>query len=277
MSKTYVLWHGGCPDGFGAAYAAWRRLGSEAEYVPVRYGEDPPAMESGSRVYILDFSYPRDVLLELNEKHVWLKVLDHHVTAEEDLEGLPFAEFDMDHSGAVMAWNHFCAGWPVPKLLRYVEDRDLWRWALPHSREINAAIASYPQDFATWDGITRLCVNEVLRSEGRAILRAQKKAVDRICAGATLIPLETGDPLGALVNTPAYVSEVGEELLKRHEEAEYAVMYHITSDGGWSFSLRSRGDFDVSKLARRYGGGGHKAAAGFRKTPHGMLALEATP
>ena len=37
----------------------------------------------------------------------------------------------------------------------------------------------------------------------------------------------------------------------------------LLSDGRFQYSLRSRGDFDVSELAKKHGGGGHKGAAGF--------------
>ena len=150
---TLVLYHGDCPDGFGAAYAAWRALGDAATYLPVRHGEPPPPeAEAGpERLYLLDFAYPRATTERLAARAGSARVLDHHATAAEDLAGLPFVTIDLDRSGAVLAWEHFHPGRPVPLLLRYVEDRDLWRWELPRSREVNAALALVPFDFAAWD------------------------------------------------------------------------------------------------------------------------------
>jgi len=59
--KTQVLYHANCPDGFCAAWAAYTVFGDDAEYLPVQYGQDPPDV-AGNRVYIVDFSYKREVM-----------------------------------------------------------------------------------------------------------------------------------------------------------------------------------------------------------------------
>ena len=149
---SYVLYHGGCSDGFGAAFAAWMRLQHQAtEYIPVSYGKPMPDIPDGSDVYIVDFSYSREMLISLSER-CQVRVLDHHKTAQAGLEGLPFCTFDMDKSGAVLAWEYFHPGDDVPEILLYVQDRDLWKWKMTRSKEVNAAIASHPQDFFTWSG-----------------------------------------------------------------------------------------------------------------------------
>ena len=102
--KKLVLFHANCNDGFGAAWVAHRKFGSDAKYQPVQYGDAPPRNVEGREVYILDFSYKRDVLLALHEQAESLLVLDHHMTAKDDLEGLEFAQFDLERSGATIAW-----------------------------------------------------------------------------------------------------------------------------------------------------------------------------
>lgn len=151
----YVLYHAGCDDGFGAAWAAWLTLGRDAEYIPVNYGQDPPEIPDGARVTILDFSYPRDVLLELSKRY-YLHVFDHHKTAAQDLAGFDRATFDMTKSGARLAWEHFHPGVDVPTLVRVVESRDLWRFDEPHTRELSAWIRSYPRDFPTWNRLAEV-------------------------------------------------------------------------------------------------------------------------
>lgn len=112
MKPTFVLYHANCPDGFAAARAAWMSLGDAATYLPVSYGDPLPAIPDGSEVYIVDFSYPRPILEEL-EARCGLTVIDHHATAQEALSGLAFAHFDMSKSGAVLTWEHFHKE-PVP-------------------------------------------------------------------------------------------------------------------------------------------------------------------
>src|SRR3990167_3596264 len=146
MSKSLVLYHGNCPDGFGSAWAAWLALGDSAEYVPVQYGEAPPDV-AARKVYIVDFSYPRATLLAMNEAAESILVLDHHKTAQADLAGLDFCEFYMERSGATMTWDRLVSCGPEdrrwfnePEIVRcnavtrrfveYLTDRDLWRFML---------------------------------------------------------------------------------------------------------------------------------------------------
>jgi uncharacterized protein len=263
--KQYVLYHDPCQDGFAAAYVAWTVYGDEAEYVPVKYGNSPPAMEEGSQVLIVDFSYPRDVLEEMAHRYYPLEVLDHHKTAQEDLEGLPYATFDMNRSGAVMTWDWFYPHTEPPKLLLYVQDRDLWKWDLPDSKKFNAAIACYPKEFPVWAALVRNMELEPrnLLTQGAAILQAQGRVIEGQCKEAQL--QEIAGHMVPVVNATAHISEVGHELLERFPDCRFSASYRDTSGGLREWSLRSRGDFDVSEVAKKFGGGGHASAAGFRE------------
>lgn len=254
---TLVLYHAHCPDGFGAAWSAWRRLGDDAEYVPVRHGAPAPEVPVGSSVFLLDFCYRRAVIEAMRERAGSLLVIDHHRTAEEELAGLDCGIFDGSQSGAVLAWKHFHPDTPVPELLRYVMDRDLWRHELPHSREVSAALGSYPMDFQVWSGLSP----ERLAEEGVPIRRYQARAAGQL-ADQARIDTVAGYQV-PVANAPVLGSDVGEELLRRHPEAPFVAMYFDRSDGIRQWSLRSRPDFDVSEIARRFQNGGHRQAAGF--------------
>lgn len=259
-----VLYHSHCIDGFGAGWAAWRQLGDRAEYRPVSHDEPPPDVGDvdGRPLAILDFSYPRDTLLELADRASELRVIDHHKTAREALEGLEFCSFDMDKSGAVLAWEHFHPDEPVPELLLYVQDKDLWQWRLSGTAEIIAAIRSYPMDFARWsrwvdDWKTH---REELLEEGAAILRYEREIVNTLVEGASEQTLAGYRILA--VNAPLLQSEVANVLA---EGRPFGVAWH-EAKGRRYFSLRSReGGIDVADLARRFGGGGHARAAGFSR------------
>src|SRR3990172_3092327 len=144
-----ILYHGNCPDGTGSALAAYFKFGEDASYVAVSYGQSMPELPDGCPVYILDFSYPREVLESLKQSHPDLVVLDHHATAQKDLIGLSYAKFDMNKSGSVLSWEHFSAE-AVPEFFLYLQDRDLWKFLLPMSREVSMALRSYPMDFRFW-------------------------------------------------------------------------------------------------------------------------------
>ena len=172
QGRIYVLYHASCADGFGAAYAAWKKLGSQAKYIPVSYHEYLPDMRENSEVYILDLSYPRDVLIDLNARMKKVIVLDHHKTAQENLRGLVFAKFDMEKSGAVLAWEYFHPDKEVPILLEYVQDRDLWQWNLLNSQEVNDLIWSYDRTFEEWQKLaSKLASLPISKANTRAFAR----------------------------------------------------------------------------------------------------------
>lgn len=257
---THVLYHSNCYDGFGAAWAAWLALGRNAEYLPVTHGDSPPDLPSDARVLIVDFSYPRDELLALRDSVGSLYVLDHHKTAEAALAGLDFAHFDMAHSGAYLSWRHFWPDAEVPAFVLLLEDRDLWRFELPGSREFNAALRSYPFDFETWADISEAGVDDLM-AEGHVVLQHQDQMVEMMCEQA--VWRDVGGEVVPVVNATLYFSEVGDALCRKFPGAAFAAYYLDRADGKRQWGMRSRNGFDVSEVAKMYGGGGHAAAAGF--------------
>ena len=277
-----VIYHGpDCPDGFCSAWLIWRYYDNEADFYPTTYDMDPPDV-AGRDVLILDFSYPRDILERLYSEAASLLVLDHHRSAEAALQGLPYCRFDMERSGAQLTWDWLCEqdnevqrvairqerrrldrrGDLYPETVAYVADRDLWRWGLPNSREINAAIASLPFDFHVWADLARFGMDSY-RSEGAAILRYQSQIIAQHVKRARVEDL-AGYTV-PVVNASSLFSEIAGEL---SEGYPFAAVWFDRDDGVRQYSLRSRppDGIDVSEIARRFGGGGHFHAAGFETT-----------
>jgi oligoribonuclease NrnB/cAMP/cGMP phosphodiesterase (DHH superfamily) len=262
MSEFLVLYHAECADGMTAAWVAKQDLPYGTEFKAVTYGEAPPDV-TGRKVYILDFAYPRKTLLEMKEKAKILMVLDHHETNAEDLKDLNFCEFDMTRSGARLALNHFFpVGTKSHWLVDYSEDRDLWAWKLPASKEINACIQSYPKTMEAWDKLNDLGP-DVANAEGRGILRFIDSQVELICKEAREMYFKGHVVLG--VPTPILQSEVGEKLA---QGKPFSLTWFDRANGDRVYSLRSRGKegINVGQLAKQFpGGGGHPRAAGFSK------------
>ena len=270
-----ILFHASCQDGFGAAFAAWLKLGKEAQYIPVQYGKEPPPLGPCEHLYIFDFSYPRETLLTLGEQAKQVIVLDHHKTAEADLKDLTsvphlyeqpdthgvYAWFDQRESGATLAW-YFFHRQPVPEFFRLLRDRDLWLWELDESREFSAGLASYPYDFQLWQNFLNH-EDEIdrLKSDGDALLRGQEQRVDRAQWKVRWVDF-AGHHVPCL-NTTADISEIGESLCLRYKNAPFSLSFFVSQDARVIWSLRSRNDFDVSPIAKQFGGGGHAQAAGF--------------
>lgn len=300
--KPLVIYHADCTDGFGAAFAAWLKLGDEAEYLPMQYNKALPDWQ-GREVYILDFSFPRalmDDAFQLAKHVVWL---DHHKTAYEMWIGGLFdgtegrheqhdqvrdIVLDFDKSGALLAWEHFHPDTKVPALIRHIDDRDRWQFKLEGSKELHAALQSYkPWSFEQWrndfwspyTGDPAYFEEELERllSDGVAILRAQEQNIASMLKQARKCEIfsVTGVPFGTnpkanmrqhnfaglALNAPIHQSEIGHELA--NQSSTYGLVWYMGVDNRVKCSLRSNGEYDVSAIARTFGGGGHRNAAGF--------------
>lgn len=271
MQRT-CFYHAGCPDGLGAAWAVWRAWGPGARYLPRGHEDvvDASAYE-GQLVVFVDIAPSNEELRALAGRAAKVIVLDHHVTARERFEndlGVQNALagrghlilFDLAHSGAMLAWNHFHPDQPAPDLLRYVEDQDLWSWKLPASEEVNAALSSYPRDFETWEELAARPIAELI-AEGTPILRATRIEVERALQSAH--PVLLGSRRAEAVNASLHRSKIGHELASRAAfKLPWGVVYRVTG-ARVDISLYSIGDLDVAKVAQAYGGGGHTNASGF--------------
>lgn len=261
--KTYILHHND-PDGFGAAYSAWCKLGREnVEYIPVDYGQPMPELEDNSILYILDFSYSRDVLDALVNRMHRVLIIDHHKSAYEALHNHPNAIFDMNKSGAGLTWDYFHPNEPRPSYINYIEDADLWRFKLPGSKYVKNSL--YIIELTLEAFIEGASVPITARiSEGKVLADQIEHMIDMGVANAHIIQIDEYKMLA--VNVCVLMSEFGSYLFNcklKEYGADFAGVYYRYTDNVVKFSCRSVGDFDVSVIAKRFGGGGHKNAAGF--------------
>jgi hypothetical protein len=268
MKDKLVIYHANCPDGFTGAWLLWRAFGDEAEYRPANHGDAPPDV-AGKDVYIVDFSYPRDVLQDMHSKAASLHVWDHHKTAEENCRGLDFCTFDMDRCGSRLLFetyirDNFSGTWwhdKTREFVRYIDDNDRGVRALPNTDEVRAAYCATPFSFPQWGALVAKGCDEWVQT-GRQILGYQQLCVDQHAPTATRRRLRGCDYKVPIVNL-TFKHIVSPLLGELAEHVPFAAAFWF--DGKqWTFSLRSReGGTDVSKVAQGFGGGGHKNAAGF--------------
>jgi oligoribonuclease NrnB/cAMP/cGMP phosphodiesterase (DHH superfamily) len=271
----YVLHHTDA-DGFGAAYAAWTKYKLNAVYIPVDYGLPVPdiKLEKEDEVYILDFAF-KDRAVVNN----WLQycdnivLLDHHESAYETYKDYEKYYYSNIKCGAEMAWEYFRKRKPMPLLISYIADWDLWKWELPFSKDICNYVCSFEQGFLIWDAISfnmekhkLIYGNNEIVKEGAAITRANEKAMDRIIKNVRIAFWDDwrvnfkGNI--AVLNTNMFISEIGNRLCLENDVGFSATYYD--TDTIRKYSLRStREDVDVSKIAKFFGGGGHFHAAGY--------------
>lgn len=291
MKNPLIIYHANCADGAGAALAAWLKFGDEAEYLPALHHDEPPiqSLRGGREVYVLDFAYSKgDVrqntisMIEnttnsrLNESRPdspyagKFVLLDHHKAAFEQIGDLPFCVFDMKKSGAVMAWEYFhCSGLAanydntseesqrrIPELFRYILDRDLWQWKLPHSREISAALAASGAltDFrklipiygawetANFERFGGRSSREYLVNGGGAIMRAERVMIDQAVAMAEEIEID-------------YIHAMGDATTKKQVRALAVTAVSLQSEIGNALAIEAgrRGLDPVGVVYRRDG------------------------
>jgi hypothetical protein len=290
MTKPLCIYHAHCADGFAAAWAVRQALGAEHVDFHAADYQDPPPEVAGCDVIMVDFSYKRPVLQRMARTARSILVLDHHKSAQEDLAGLGIGAeireytwqwwieqvvpemieenreqrigvlFDTERSGAGLTWDFFHDA-ARPPLIDHVEDRDLWRFRLDNTREIMAAVMSYPYDFEEWSSLMRAPL-ECLYVSGLPILRQKAKDIGE-AIDQTMRHMVIGGHRVPVANVPkAWASDAGNILA---EGNPFAATY-FDGPKGRAFSLRSIAPdgLDVRKIAESYGGGGHPPAAGFR-------------
>ena len=268
--RNLVIYHSHCWDGLAAVWVmvgwlhtrgvAAGKAHVENTVLAAKYGDAPPDVSGYHNVYIVDFSYGRETLQDMREAvRGEFYVLDHHKTAQEALSGLDYCHFDMERSGARMAWDFCYKDEEPPWFIRLIEDRDLWKWEYPDTEAFTTWLNSQPMEFATLGQLYDGDVYDTAVAAGEAMLSYQEQMVQGIAKNARLLKLCNGDTVYA-VNTPVLSSEVGHALATEHG---MGMTWYVQNDGSVKFSIRGDGDVDVSAIAKLYGGGGHAGAAGF--------------
>ena len=275
--EALVVYHGpSCLDGLMSAAIAKMRL-PHAEFMVGVYQHEPDYDVFRDRdIFILDFSYNTEVMDKICKVAKFVVCVDHHKTAHEALKDFKRKNFifiyDVYKSGAGLTWDLFYPNELLPDIVKYVQDRDIWKWEYVETEAVTAALYSYPSKVEVMynflsAGKTQL---DQLRHEGKALIRARRLEIEKTLAYSTRIiswGLENGDIIKVpIINCPpALTSEIGNIL---SEQFPFAIMY-FDQKNYRNFSLRSSSKnpehVDVSTIASLYGGGGHKHAAGFKQ------------
>jgi oligoribonuclease NrnB/cAMP/cGMP phosphodiesterase (DHH superfamily) len=266
--KKIVLYHGsGCADGFGGAYAAWKKFGDSAEYIPLSRGEVLPVETcAGADVYFIDFVYDDPAIMAaFVSAAASVTALDHHEGVRSVTEGVPKHVFDSNRSGASIAWDFFHPGEPRPKLINHVEDDDLFRFTLADTREIITYLEVQPFDFEVWDEFAHKLDDPTAVDLMMHTARAYRDYFEKMAAiavdHAKLVSFDGHEIYFATAGpVKSLRSLVGNLLAKKKGPCSLVVSAH---PNGYGVSIRGDGSVDVSKIAAKFGGNGHPNSSGF--------------
>ncbi|MBM3281392.1 MAG: hypothetical protein FJY91_01410 [Candidatus Harrisonbacteria bacterium] len=270
VKKPAVLYHGGCEDGMTGAFAAWKKFGKRAEYFACFNREEIPkevTERKYNEVYLIDYSFIKERMEWLRDSGIKVIFIDHHVSAEKYKDFFTENVFDLTHSGAGLAFPYFHPKKTVPRFVKVVQDGDLWKGKyVEEAKFLHFYLKTQKWDFATWDKIAR----QYERAEGRKKIVAQgkylygfqEKILDDLLLEA--YPISFEGVKGWAVNAPHFfASRLGERLYEKY--GGIAIIYFDFKDQiGVSLRAKADGKIDVAKIAEKYNGGGHPAAAGFR-------------
>jgi oligoribonuclease NrnB/cAMP/cGMP phosphodiesterase (DHH superfamily) len=261
--KIAVFYHGNCRDGLGGAWAAWKKLGDKADYTPLVWEESKRLDINGKTIYFIDFMPDIAVILKLQKNNKVIGI-DHHVSAEASTKSTDNYSYAVNHSGAVLSWKYFHPGKPIPRLLRYIEDTDIWKWKLPHSKEVSARLdLSGNTSIRDLDRLASDFENpgkfKKFIEEGKILLDAGDREIEEIIR-LTETPVRFEGKKSLAVNSPVQRSQIGHILAEK--TGTFGIVW-VERSNVIKVSLRSVKNFDVAKIAEKYGGGGHKNAASF--------------
>jgi oligoribonuclease NrnB/cAMP/cGMP phosphodiesterase (DHH superfamily) len=282
-SKIYdiVLFHYPCQDGLASGWVTnhYHKLKNKLiELYPIQHGTPLDLTRLvGKKIIFCDWAPPPDILEQVEQVVSEIKILDHHKTAQQALQSKPYAVFDMEKSGAGLTWEYFFPTLPMPNFIQMIQDRDLWTWKLPESRNLTAGLfmlcnAARTNNYNDFTGLFdvfdelfsdpdkfKFClelgsiVGKASLSKANSLAEAHAKRIDnyqghRVC----------------IVNCPTDLSSDVGNILSSMDSIDFAILWnynHPSQD--YLVSLRSSNKVDVSTIAKSFGGGGHFNASGF--------------
>ena len=269
LKDIVVIYHAQCRDGFGSAFTAWKKFGDSATYIPQRTQVAVSDEFRDKEIYVLDYGLEEDVQRALQAVNKSVVVIDHHPASEASVTAFPQNIFDADHSGAVLSWQYFHPDTPVPEMLYFIEDHDLWKFEMPDNRAFGSAMKEYDFDFKKWDDLLTRLEDPAFRTafinKGQIISQFEDNLVEGLMQYKERVLFE-GHELWALNVARTYRSILGHHLAKLNagtDQPEIGIVYYRNL-GAVNISLRSNGDANVRVLAEKYGGGGHDNAASIK-------------
>lgn len=262
--KKIIVFYHDDEDGFTGAWAAWKKLKNKAVYKAVKSGGDGNFDFQDKEIYFIDYSPGKKEIAKLLETNKVI-LIDHHLSSQETASILPGSLHRLDRSGASLAWEYFHSKKKIPAIVKTVEDYDLWKFKLPFTKELMASLSLVKKDFKRWEKFSREMESKTKRkeliNEGKSIIKYQESVMEKILENGEEAILEGYAAI--VINSSFLSSEIGNKIYR--ETGKIGIIWSCKGkrDKNIYVSLRGGGNINLSEIAEKFGGGGHKAAAGF--------------
>ena len=286
--NTLCFYHRNCLDGLAAAYAV-KLARPRATFLAVNYQDrlrsgltafkDEVDLSDVHEVIIVDFSFPMDIWAYLLSLEIHLVLLDHHKSVFDELVGrwspteiyecsAQFGDYrrhiklQSDAAGCVLAWEYF-VGTPLPAIYRHIDamDRRIPERTI-NDRAVTRALKLRLRDIMDMRGALEVGATSLVET-GCAICEEEDMRVAQLAKFKVpcVINLDDDDVVeGWAVNGPAFLAT---ELATKMAEADkFGLVWSIAEDGSVICSFRGIDSYNVERIAKHFGGGGHLMAAG---------------
>lgn len=247
----------------------------ECELVGVDYSDEPDygTVVDGETIFIVDFSFPRVDMLHLNTNTdlIWI---DHHKSAIDSM-------FDMNIKGlrqigvgaCELTWHYLAASRGItedtPKAIKLLSRYDVWDHKDPEvlwfQYGLRLAKDTGPHS-PIWSVLFEdqsIAVAGTI-SDGKKILKYET-IQNALVAKSMSYTLEFEGLRALVINRPFSNSKVLDSV---YDPAKHDIMIVAGfKNDEFKYTVYSnKPEIDVSKIATKFGGGGHAGAAGFYST-----------
>lgn len=282
-----IIYHLPCSDGTAALWSACHYKDIPKK-IGIRAGTDPEFKFNNKNILFTDICPSLEFIVNTSDIAKNIVIIDHHKSAQDmynknknildTIKNINIV-FDMNKSGCQLTWDYFFPTQSRPWFIDYIGDRDLWKWELHNSKEINTAL--YELNYIDNRDLSKLTnlldnhedkLNELF-IQGKLISQLHKKELDNAVYKAIQANLKINDKiyklwLGGNI-TMSLRSELGNLLsVKKFNDGTKpdfaAIWVYEPKLNEWWISLRGCDDSpDLSNIATHFGGGGHSKASGF--------------
>jgi oligoribonuclease NrnB/cAMP/cGMP phosphodiesterase (DHH superfamily) len=232
--------------------------------------------EKYNKTYITDISVKKEIAEKINQCKKTFRLLDHHKTAEflntyEWATVIVQNKDNIKECGTSLLYQELYGkeAYNCNELGNFVEmvrQYDTWEWKQTKNespKRLNDifGIIGYADFIDYYSNNYYKSIEEfanMFPDKFMELLKYKRREIDLVIDEKLKKVKIKGDYAISLCDRKDLTSELGSKILDQFENINYVMLVY---DGG--VALRSVGDFDVSEIAKQYGGGGHKNAAGF--------------
>lgn len=269
--KHIIYYHKNCPDGQFGAFEAWKyfkNIDENVLYIPISTEDSIELNYNNSIIYFIDV-FPKNLqnkqILDkaaLNNKIV---IIDHHKNCMKFLVNYynhNVIKFTQNNKSGVSLANEFFKN-KREFYVNYIEDWDLFKFEYKETEDFHYFIDSLESlDFIYLDELFKNSSEKECLIKGNIFKQYSETLIKRLLKNEYFTYI-TGKKIPC-INSAVFISELGNKLSEKYKNEYPYVIIENKYEGYTKYSLRTvREDTDLSLEAFKFGGGGHKKAAGF--------------